>query len=143
MALDLERVRRAVAETIKAGVDRAVNVYAYMPDAPAFPCAVVAPGDPYVTYHETFGDRALAQLSFSIHIGATSRAEDSLILIDDMLSSGAGKLSSVIDALEADPTLGAAVHSCTVMSATILHPGQPNAQVFAATLAVTIYESRG
>lgn len=116
MALDLTVIRNALATVIRGGVARTVNVHAMWPDsAIILPAVIVIPAAEYVAYHEAFA-RGLATVALEIRLYATGTVAGQLV-IDDMLSAGAGKDSSVIDAIEANRSLGGIVSDCIVRSA--------------------------
>jgi hypothetical protein len=149
MSLDLPRIRDALAAAIQAGVEQPINVYAYMPASPAFPCVVVTPADDYLSPHESFGLHQLVEVNFEILIGGTARPEDALRLLDQMLSMGVDQGSSVIDTIEGasgDPgdslALDGLVENMVARSASILDPGDPNAAVFAASIRVSVLARR-
>ncbi len=123
MALDLYAIRTALADQIKAalqGTGRDANVYAYPPDSPASPAVLIRPrgGTPtYVQYHQSFsmneqGDGALAGIELEIEIRVGGSEVDAQIAMDDYLSTGTA--ASIVNAVEADKTLGGAVESCWI-----------------------------
>ena len=54
MPVTLSQVRTALADQLKANIDRTVNVYDYKPPVPQFPCIAITAGDPYVSYDRSF-----------------------------------------------------------------------------------------
>lgn len=119
MALDLYAITKAIATQIDTGTNRAIATYALVPPAtPQFPCVIVRANEQFVTYFDTFGDNRLCDVQLELlvmHQGTSD--EDSQIAVLDMLSAGAGKTNSVIDALMADQTLGGTVQTCIVTTA--------------------------
>lgn len=83
-----------------------LRTYDTAPDKPEVPAAVVLPDDPFINYHEAM-NAGLAILNFRVIVvvnrATVERAQDAL---DGYLSSGTGESSSLIDAIEADGTLG-------------------------------------
>lgn len=96
-----------------------LKVATTVPDDVNPPMAIIAPADPFIDYHLAMG-KGLAQADWRIIVAVSktpgARAQD---LLDDYLSSGTGHTLSIIDALEADKTLGGAVQH--------LHVGEPRA----------------
>jgi hypothetical protein len=114
--MDLAVIRDALAVVIRDGIARTVNVHARWPDSPlVLPAVVVIPAGEYVAYHEAF-DRGLAAVAVEVHIYATGTVTGQQV-IDDLLSAGLGKTSSVIDAIEANRSLGGVISDCIVRSA--------------------------
>ncbi len=131
MALNLSAIREALVNQIQAGVDVAVNVYAYMPGAPMFPCVAVVPAGEYVTFHGTFdsgpGTGGISYVNLDVHVVESGQVENAGRFVDDMLSTGTG--NSVIEAIEADVTLGGVVESCVTMTGHVVNPGDLNATI--------------
>lgn len=120
MALDLQAIREALKAQLDEELARDINVYAYRPANPVPPYVAVISGDPYISYYETFASSAVGSLcdvQLELIIGQTADAISAQVFIDDLLSAGAGQTSSVIDALEADPTLGGVVATCIALRA--------------------------
>ena len=101
MALDLQVIREALAGVIRDGVAESVNVHAYYPaSALMLPAIVIRPADEYVEYYDAFaGGLASVSLEVEFYVPATVSGQ---ILLDEFLSAGAEKPSSVVDALEDD-----------------------------------------
>ena len=140
--LDLAAIREALAAQLKAGLDKSLNVYAYVPDSPRFPCIAVTHGDLYVDYFVTFSPSGLANVNLKIIAAHDSRSEDSQRTIDRLLSVGSGSDSSIVDVIYADPTLGGAIANCRVLTATFTAVGQENAGVFEATIPIDVWITR-
>ena len=96
-----------------------LRVATVVPDDVIPPMAIIAPADPFVDYHLAMG-KGLAEADWRI-IVAVSKTPGAATqdLLDDYLSSGTGHTLSIIDALEADKTLGGAAQH--------IHVGQPRA----------------
>lgn len=145
--MDLVAIREALADAIAGGVGQAVNVYPYMPNDPAWPCIVVIPDDPYLSPHESYGLNQLIEIDYNVLVGGTGRPEDALRLLDQMLSLDSD--ASVIDAIEAasgspglNAALGGLVENLICRGVSILNPGEANAQIFAASIQVSVLARR-
>jgi hypothetical protein len=120
MALDLEAIHTAVADQIRNNVAREINVFPLRPENPPFPYLAVVPGDPYVSYHETFASStvgALCDVQLELLIVQNARSIDAQMFILELLSAGTGENSSVVDAIETDRTLGGVVETCLALRA--------------------------
>lgn len=123
MALDMAAIREALATQIYdrlSGSNRPASVYDYPPDSPELPAVLIRPrtGTPeYIQYHQSFsqnvqGDGALAGIELEVEVRVGGWDVDSHRAMDDYLSTGTE--ASVINAIEADPTLGGALENCWV-----------------------------
>jgi hypothetical protein len=123
MALDLGAIRTALADQINtalAGSGRPANVFAYPPNSPELPAVLIRPRigtGTYVQYHQSFantirGDNALAGIELEIEVRVGGWDIDADIAMDAYLSTGVA--SSIIDAVETDPTLGGTIESCWI-----------------------------
>ncbi len=118
MAVDIGAIREALVGQVALGIDRQVNRYAYQPNAPQLPAVICVPGDEYVAYHESFAPNAAVSIQFDLLLLAAPGPDvDGQILLDQLLSAGTGQGNSVIDAIEADRTLGGTVHDAIVRTA--------------------------
>lgn len=117
--LDLRTVMTALANQIDSGTARSLACYDLQPPTtPQFPCVIVRPADQFVSYHESFGASVLSDVQLEVAVMASGTSDnDSQIAVLDLLSAGTGKTSSVIDAIEADRTLGGAVENTIVRTA--------------------------
>jgi hypothetical protein len=108
--LNLLSITTALANQIDTNTTRSLACYDLQPTTtPQFPCAIVRPADQFVSYHETFGE-VLTDVQLEVVVMASGTSDrDSQIAVLDLMSAGTGITSSVIDAIEADRTLGGAV----------------------------------
>ena len=93
-----------------------LTVHATVPNRIVAPAAVVVPGRPVATYHDSMigSGGSLTVFNFDIVCAVQSMAaEFSQDTLDDLIS-GSG---SVPAAIEADPTLGGAATTCQVRQA--------------------------
>lgn len=115
MALDLTAIRTALADQISQGTGREVRGYPYPTGAPGeLPCIIVRSGDEYANYHVDMGYQCDVNLIVDVMAPCRVALEDGLRVLDELLSSAAGSPISVIDAIEADLTLGAVVEQVVV-----------------------------
>ena len=104
----LADIREAVAERV--ATVSGVRAVAYAPDqipAGAASVVIVTPGAPYIDYHEAFaGGLAVVNLTLSPWVQLVE-PRAAMARLDELLSSGVGASSSLIDALMgSDRTLG-------------------------------------
>ena len=110
MSLNLQAIREGLAAQIKVRVARSFNTDGYEGTAGTFPMIVIKPGNPYVTYHESFGDRALAGIELLIEVTTTAAdGKSAYVVMDQVLSPGLSNTSSILEAVEADNTIGGLV----------------------------------
>lgn len=107
MAFDVGAQRAGLATRLATVTG--LRVATTVPDDVIPPMAVLAPADPFIDYDLAMG-KGLAEAHWRIIVAvsktAGAAAQD---LLDDYLSAGTGQTLSIIDALEADKTLGGAV----------------------------------
>jgi hypothetical protein len=106
MSLTLSTIREAIGAQLRANLHRETNVYVY-DEGSALPSVSLTLDVP-PTYYESFGPpRQLQSVTFLVTVtpGASER-KSAVSALDNYLSSGTGNGSSVIDALDADPTFG-------------------------------------
>lgn len=126
MALDLVALRSALKTQIKNALDASAtpaNVYDYPPDSPELPAVLIRPRTntpTYVQYHQSFastnqGDGALAGIELEIEVRTGGWDIDSARVMDRYLSTGTA--ASIINAVEADKTLGGEIESCWIRAA--------------------------
>lgn len=122
MSLDLQAIAEAIKVQLLAEVSREVNIYTNEPWEFKFPCIVINLGSD-LNYHGSSGSKPLAEFDLDLEVRVSAAMVDSGIAINDYLSSGAGKTSSIHDAMMAgrDPaendTLGGLVEDCYVLTA--------------------------
>jgi len=117
MSVNLQAIREALAAQVRANVAKNINVYAYDVGAGTFPAILVQATNPYVTYHESFGDRALAGIELVLEIVTVSAdGASAYLMMDALLSPGLANSASVLEAVEIDPTLGGVVANCWASS---------------------------
>lgn len=96
-----------------AGTSPLANVYDYPPDSPELNAILILPrstdGGGYVGTHGTFGPGALCDIGFTIEVRVGGGQIDAAKLIDKYLSIGTDE--SIVDAIEADTTLGGLVQN--------------------------------
>lgn len=110
--LDLGLIHEAVAAQLRAHIERPCTVYAWDPGSTRqYPCLVVEPGDPWVEYHETFGDNALAGIELRVVAMVLAEEQSQRIALADFASAGPSARSSVMRAVEADVTFGGTCQS--------------------------------
>jgi hypothetical protein len=93
-----------------------LTVHATVPNRIVAPAAVVVPGRPVATYHDSMIGSAgsLTVFNFEIVCAVQSMSEEfAQDALDDLISG----TSSVPAAIEADPTLGGAATTCQVRQA--------------------------
>lgn len=101
--------------------------YGQARDQASPPCAVVLPGQPFLTYGDTFADvmtpgsgpggAVSMNLVVLLIISDAAPVEKTQRALDAYLGVGSGETVSVPAAITADPTLGGAVHWAVPMSA--------------------------
>ena len=116
MSLNLEAIRDAVIAQIKPVIDPTTNTFAYLTYSvplPAIGCR--APADYISSYHEVHGQGAgigtKPPVKLELHVAENGDTESAGRFVDRMLVA-------ILPAIEADPTLGGVVDSCTCVNAT-------------------------
>ncbi len=138
MAIDLQAIHRALANTIRAGIARDTNVYPFPQADPSYPCITVYPGDGgYINYAMSMDGEA--DLFLRLKLDVEGDAESMAIKICDYLSTGTGNDSSIIDALYADRKLDGLVEDCQLLTA---EWGDPASEPGVAWLPVAIMLDR-
>jgi hypothetical protein len=133
MALTLSDIREAIGAQLRANLEKQTNVYVYDEgsDVPSVSLTLDAPP----IYYESFGPpRQLEAVTFLVTVtpGASDR-KSAVITLDKYMSSGTGNGSSVIDALDADPTFGGVVMSFDY------EPREYDPLTVTATFALTVH----
>ena len=105
MALTLSTIREAIGAQLRANLSREINVDV---DGAGSPAPVIRLElDVPPTYYESFGPpRQLQSVTFLVSLDPAGADQSAVRRLDDFLSSGTGNGSSVIDALDTDPTFG-------------------------------------
>jgi hypothetical protein len=116
--LILADIHNALADQIRAGIDRQTNVSAFPDGSTIFPSVTIHTAADYISYWGTFGPNGDADVQLRIVIEVDAGDLTSICLkIADYLSVGTGNESSVVDAVMADQTLGGVVGDCVVLTA--------------------------
>lgn len=130
--MDLDAVCHALADTITAGVSREIRGYPYPKGNEELPCVIVQTADDYLDPYGSIsgGDGGMSVANFVLVLMAPCRTtyEDGLRILNEMQSAGVGLPNSVIDAIEADRTLGGTVDD-TLLGVSSGHSGiQPDTE---------------
>lgn len=141
--LDLSAIRQGLVDTIKAGVTRDVRGYPYPLGNEELPCVVVNTGDDYITYNTTLGQAsggAMCDVNLELILMARCSVslEDGQRVLDEMLSARASLPNSVIDAIEADRTLGGVVQECKLGAAGRYEGSRPDTEGRPQAVVVTV-----
>lgn len=141
MAFDIQAIRRALAEQIRAGIADDTDVFAYPSEDPPPPSIAVWPGSgEYVNYFTTMGPNGNADLMFRLRVEVMADSIESMqIKLDRYLGSGDGNDSSIVDAVMADRTLAGTVGDCVVLTGVM---GDPDTEPNIAWLPVQIILSK-
>lgn len=143
MAVDLTEIRKGLVEFLKLSLPK-TPVFAHDVATPVYPRIIVLPGEPYVTYHSTFGP-SLTQVNLLVEVKATAAdPESAQIQLARFLGTGTGQTLSIADAIEkvvtgqTTPTLGGLVENVTVDTVSVNTGEQltDNTIEFAATFRV-------
>jgi hypothetical protein len=112
---DYTAIRDGLATRLDT-VSTFLTVHATVPNRIVAPAAVVVPGRPVATYHDSMvgSGGSLTVFNFEIVCAVQSMTEEfAQDALDDLISG----TSSVPAAIEADPTLGGAATTCQVRQA--------------------------
>lgn len=147
MALDLAEIRAQLKEALTNNIARTVNVYAVIPDRPIMlPAVILTPASEYVDYQGAFS-KGLSPVEFDLRLYAQG-TEAGQVLLDDMLSAGTGKDSSVIDALVAakdntgQPWSDVLVRSARWADRVLLGDSTDSTPAYAAVISIAVYTPR-
>lgn len=138
VGIDPETIAERLAECFDPD-DIGVNVFAFPPDAPQFPALGVFPGEPLIeNYQRTLaGDDG--EVNFILRTVVPGNTENALRVSYRLLSKGAARPESIVDALLRDRTLGGAVRDVFVEGgATAVTGGVENAPVQVLSIPVKI-----
>lgn len=81
------------------------------------PCAVILPGQPFLTYGKTMDGTVDMNLIILVILSDGPPVEKTQRALDAYIGVGANEASSIPNAILADPTLGGAVHFCEPVQA--------------------------
>jgi hypothetical protein len=113
---DYTAIRDGLAAQLET-VPTFLTVHATVPNRIVAPAAVVVPGRPVATYHDSMAGTSggsLTVFNFELVCAVQSMTEEfSQAALDDLISGP----NSVPAAIEADPTLGGAAITCQVTQA--------------------------
>ncbi len=116
--LILADIHNALADQIRAGIDRQTNVSAFPDGSTIYPSVTVHSDPEYISYWGTFGPNGDADIKLRLVLEVDAGDMTSICLkMADYLSAGTGNESSVVDAVMADRTLGGVVGDCVVLNA--------------------------
>lgn len=108
--MDLVAIHEAIANQVVDHTARQVHGYPFQTGGSyELPCVVVCPGEEYINYHVDMGLEADMNLLLEVRAPCRVAVEDGLRVLSELLSADAGLPNSVIDAIEADVTLGGLV----------------------------------
>jgi hypothetical protein len=141
MAFDPKAIREAIKDQLKLHIAKDIEVFEYKPASPNYPYIAILTDDPYVGYHETFKSSstgALCDVRMLLEVAQNGEAQNAQMYVDDLLSSGTGRTSSVIDAIEADRTLGGKVDTCIVSRAGPIVPNEEGAATALLPLQIAL-----
>jgi hypothetical protein len=118
--LILSEIREALSVTIRNGIGRQTNVYAYPVEDPAPPAVTIEPDATYVDYWSSMGGRGLSIIRFVLVLEPGGNdLPSALRRLDDYLSLGTGNSSSLVGAVMADRTLGLTGCDCTLVDCVV------------------------
>lgn len=140
---DLVLGREAIADALKtSAIGQICDVHPYVDASVVFPALGIFPDADYVIYHQTYGSNSIIDANYLVRCAAAYSAIDSLRLMDQLLSSGAGQDFSIVDVLEADVTLGGQVENIFVQSGSLQSAGAENAPLYEAVVRVGVMFKR-
>lgn len=131
MALTIRDVRAGIKATLSASLTREINIDENKAGRPSPVIRIALDDAP--TYWGSFAPRRLQSVRFRLTIDPAGTDQSAVIRLDDLLSSGTGNGSSVVDALEADETLGGVADTFD------LEPGGYDPDQVAADLLLTVH----
>lgn len=107
VGLNLNAIVEALADQIRAGIQRDINVSPDPNSGMPLPCIEIWPGTPYVDYFGTLGPNGNADVQLKIKIEVDSIDATTIRLqMNDYLSAGTGNSSSIPDAVMRDRSIG-------------------------------------
>lgn len=137
MAFNIGTIREAIATQLQS-VLTTTNVYAREVGEPKLDAIIVrfAPGGA-ITYFDTMSNAGDVALNLELEVLVGGNASNAQIRLEEYLSCGTGMTYSIHDALEANVTLGGAVHYCHPLTATVTQSNESNARAI-VPLTVTV-----
>jgi hypothetical protein len=114
---DLTAIRVALANQIAAHCT-GLRTMAEARDSISPPVAIVLPGNPLATFGSTMDGAVEFNLVILMIISDAATMERSQKMLDAYLGIGSGEVTSIPNAIMADPSLGGAVHYCEPISVT-------------------------
>lgn len=118
MFADPETIHNAVLDTLRNGIDDDYNWFAYPMQNPPIPAISVWPAEgTYIAYFGTFGPNGLADMMVRIRadVGAIDN-ENVARQMWRLHATGEAAKSSVVEAINRDPTLGGVVQECKILT---------------------------
>jgi hypothetical protein len=101
---DIVAIQNALAAQITAHTGLAALGQA--PDQIAPPVAVIVPGNPLITYGQTFDGAVTVNLRIVIALSDAPPSPEVQAALNEYLGIGAGETQSIAGAIQADPSLG-------------------------------------
>lgn len=125
--MDLQDLTDAIAAQLKANIARSTHFYGQPVDLPSHPNITIEPGSTEgraVEYSDTFGrsfhpGAGEMTLRFTLRLEVMGKEKDAHVALYDYLSTGSTSRSSVIRAVDIDPTFGGLVDSAVISGADI------------------------
>jgi hypothetical protein len=113
---DIVAIQDALATQITAHTG--LNASGQAPDQITPPAAVIVPGNPLITYGQTFDGAVTVNLRIVIALSDAPPSPEVQAALYEYLGIGAGEAQSIAGAIQADPSLGGLVPGgCVPMSA--------------------------
>jgi hypothetical protein len=111
---DLTTIRNALAAQITA--QTGLRTMAQPRDQVSPPVAVIIPREPVITFGDTMDGSLTVNLTAVLLLSDAPPSEKTQRALDAYLGLGAGETVSIAGAVQADPSLGGAVHSTLPVS---------------------------
>lgn len=118
MYVSPEQIHRALSDQLENSLEADYNHYPYPEQHPAIPAISIWPGDAdYIAYYGTMGPDGTADMMLRIRadVGAID-SENIAIQMWELHAVGELARSSIVDAVNADPTLGGLVQNAKVLT---------------------------
>lgn len=112
---DIATIRSALAAQLTQHTG--LRALAEPRDSVAPPVAVILAGQPFVTYGQTMDGTFQVNLRVLVLMTEGAPTERVQRALDAYMGIGSGEPASVAGAIQADPTLGGAVHFCVPVAA--------------------------